>query len=342
MSLQLIGLNRCVECSKDALVWTCPVCESSVHGQTNDDGGEVISFPMLKCGGCGGEREVVTYVVPESLTDFWVHGVRSAERISRVEFSEARGRPTALHMRKGVIQVEELVFFVRVADGALGFGPVPHGAYVLRTELGLCVVVSAPHELGEGEVSPGISDWHLVETDSAMGERLRGGRKAVPSRASSGSAMPEDGGLLRNSYAYRVVYRIENALRSLVAERLAKKAPGVRQWWKAAAPSSLRERVKEVEERRRGAAWFELPDSDPMVLTTLGQLRDLLAVDWEHLGPGLGPKEIVLGALRKLEFYRNELAHCRPLSLRMLSDLHNVERSLERITRRAVGEVASR
>ena len=117
-------------------------------------------------------------------------------------------------------------------------------------------------------------------------------------------------------------------------ERLKKKAGGTGRWWKAAVPKTVREQVIEVETRRRDAAWFEVPSAEPMIFTTLGQLRDLLERDWGNLGQGLGAKEVTLGALRKVEFYRNELAHCRPLTLRMLSDLHEVERSLVRIINR--------
>ena len=335
MGLQLVGLNRCSSCSAEGVVWTCPVCDTSAKGEVSDDGGEVTNLGGLRCGGCGEDREVVTYVVPEALTDFWVHEVRSAERIGRVEFSATLGRPTAMHLRKILVQVEEMLFFVRVGDGPAAFGATPHGAYVLRTELGLCVVVSAPHELGEGEVSAGITDWFLVEADGGMREALRGRRGGGRARAEEGEQGLEDDGLLRNAYAYRIVYRAENALRTLVSQRLAAKVSGVRQWWKAAAPEGLRRRVEEVGLRRRASAWFELPDADPILLTTLGELRDLLEGDWGVLGSGLGPKEVVLGALRKLEFYRNELAHCRPLTLRMVNDLHNVERSLERIAKLA-------
>ena len=336
MSLQLVGLNCCSSCSAEDLVWTCPVCETSVHGQLMGNSGEIVNFSALRCGSCGADREVVTYVVPESLTDFWVHEVRSAERISKVDFSEAMGRPTALYLRRGVINVEEMFYFVRVADGTDGlpvFGPTPHGAYFLRTELGLCVVVSVPHELGEGEFSPAISDWHLVETDNSMRQQLEGPRASLPGRSINPTLSSEDEGLLRNSFAYRIVYRIENGLRILLSERLKKKAQGSNRWWKAVAPNRLRESVNEVNERRRDSAWFELQETEPMLLTTLGELRDLLEADWENLGIGLGPKEVTLGSLRKLEFYRNELAHCRPLTLRMLSDLNDVERSLERITK---------
>ena len=335
MPLQLIGLSRCTECSAEELVWKCAVCDTTVHGNESDDADETVSLQGIRCGGCGADREVVTYVVPETLTDFWVYDIRSAEKISRVEFSEVAGRPTALHLRRRVIGVEGMLFFVRVADDAPAFGPTPHGAYVLRTELGLCVVVCAPHELGEGEVSTTIADWYLVEADASMRSRLKGQQKlAGREPVQAGSVDSSDEGLLRNSLAYRIVYRIENALRELVSERLKEKVGGTGRWWKAAAPKTLREQVVDVETRRRDAAWFEVPSAEPMIFTTLGQLRDLLDKDWGNLGQGLGPKEVTLGALRKVEFYRNELAHCRPLTLRMLSDLHEVERSLMRITNR--------
>ena len=336
MSLYLVGLNQCPSCLEEELAWTCAVCGTAVQGRSSDQGEEVVHFPALQCSGCGEDREVVSYVIPEALTDFWVHDVRSAERVAKVDFSEAMGRPTALYFPKGIIRVEELLFFVRVPDGARehpAFGPTPHGAYVLRTELGVCVVVSAPHELGEGEYSGTISDWFLVETDRAMREELEGRRASVP-RARRMAGLPpssEDEGLLRNSFAYRIVYRVENGLRRLLSERLKEKASGSRRWWKAVAPSGLRARIDEVQQRRRNSAWFEVEQAEPMLLMTLGELRDLLEAEWDGLGSELGPKEVTLGALRKLEFYRNELAHCRPLTLMMLNDLHDVQRSLARI-----------
>ena len=331
MSLQLIGLNSCAACYAEALVWTCPVCQTAVEGELGDDVGQVVNFAALRCGGCGADREVVTYVIPESLTEFWVHDVRSGERIRKVDFSEAMGRPVALHFRAGVVRVIGMVFFVRVADGAPAMGATPHGAYVLRTELGLCVVVSVPQEIGGGEVAAGISDWYLVEADGGMREGLRGRRGGQQSSGRGATGVSADEGLLRNSYAYRIVYRLENSLRSLVAARLAEKAGGGRQWWKAVVPEWLRKRVDEVRVRRRGAAWFEIGEVEPIGLTTFGELRELLEDDWDALGGGLGAKNVILGALGKLEFYRNELAHCRALTLGMLSDLHNVERSLQRI-----------
>lgn len=337
MSLQLIGLNSCASCDADALVWTCPVCDTRVEGEAGDDNGEVVNFLKLHCGGCGADREVVTYVVPESLTDFWVHDVRSGERIAEVEFSEAMGRPMTLHFGRRVVRVTGMVFFVRVESEGPAMGATPYGAYVLRTDLGLCVVVSVPQEIGGGEVAAGISDWYLVEADGAMRERLRGHRRARGGGELGGSTVSGDEDLLRNSYAYRIVYRLENALRVLVGSRLQKKAGGVRRWWKAVVPEALRKRVEEVKARRRGAAWFEIGDGEPIELTTLGELIELLEDDWSSLGGGLGSKNVIVGALGKLEFYRNELAHCRPLTLGMLSDLHNVERSLRRIRELADG-----
>lgn len=328
MSLQLIGINRCPSCNGKNLVWECPVCHAAVEADQSSEVTEGVGLRGVKCATCGEDREVVAYEVPEALTDFWVHDIRVAERISRVDFSEDRKRPVELHMRGRRIMVEQLLFFLRVQDEEAP-GTVPRGAYFLRTEFGVCVVVATAHELPDGEILPGLTDWFMIEMDDAMHRELAG--HLVSGRVEGARGYTSlDEGLLRNSCAYGVVFRIENSLRSLVARRLCEKAQGSSKWWKAVVPNTLQEQVLEVESRRRQSAWFELPTDEPIYFTTLGQLRDLLAADWSTLGKDLGPKEVLLGAIRKVEFYRNELAHCRPLTLRMLSDLHEIERSLTR------------
>ena len=331
MSLQIIGLNRCTACDSEDVIWACPACGWVVPSDVSEEEREVVGLEGVRCGGCGASKELVTYVVPDALTDFWIHEIRSAERIRKVDFSAEMGRPTALHLRSGVIGVERMVFFLRVSDAAPAFGPAPHGAYVLHTELGLCVIVSVPHEIGEGEFNEAIADWYLIDAEIGMRERLSEPLRTPERRRLDQNIESSDEGLLRNSHAYRIVYRIENAFRNLLSSRLMDKSGRSPRWWEAAVPQQIREQVDEVERRRKDSAWFELPRAERMELTTLGQLRGLLEGDWNNLGRGLGPKEVILGALRKVEFYRNELAHCRPLTLRMLSDLNEVERSLARI-----------
>ena len=334
MSIQLVGFSRCRSCAAEELAWRCPVCRSIVEEGTVDEDGDVVSLRGLRCGTCGLDREVVAYAVPEALTDFWFHEVRATERIT-VDYSGAKGHPTVLYLRGTVLRVESMLFFVRTANEAAASASEPHGAFLLRTEIGLCVVVAAPHELGEGEIVQGITDWHLVETDNSMRQQLAGELKALDP-ATKDSSLSTDEGLLRNANAYGVVFRIENALRVLLADRLKRKSGDVANWWGAVVPQVVRDQVEMVKARRRDSAWFGLPDEEPMIFTTLGQLRSLLEKDWSSLGSGLGPKEILLGGLLKLEFYRHELAHCRPLSLRMLSDLHEIERSVARIGELAV------
>ena len=329
MSLELVGLSRCSSCTESGLSWECPVCEA-VLGEVSFDGQrDIVSVRGSKCGGCGEDREVVAYMIPEALTDFWMHEILAAERIRKVEFSEDTGWPTVLHFRGGLLQVEEMLFFVCVSDGGRSVGVVPCGAYVLRTVFGVCVVVSSPHDLGDGEVEEGIVDWHLVEVDDEMRQRLTQ-RSRMPNQAIREPASRVDDGLLRNSNAYVVVFRIENALRGFLEDRLRLKAGNVKKWWDAVVPSALRDEIEKVRERRQKSAWFEVPLVDQIALTTIGQLRVLLEGDWDRLGQGLGPKEVFLGALRKVEFCRNELAHFRPLTLRMLRELHEAERSLTR------------
>ena len=331
MPLQLIGLNRCTSCTTDELVWRCPACDGTVQGEAFGDDQEGLSLQGVRCASCGADREVTSYMVPEALTDFWVHDIRSAERIRRVEYSDELGRPTALHLRQRVIAVEQILFFVRVSDDSQVLGPVPYGAYFLRTELGACVVVCAPHELGEGEIFPMVADWYLVETDRAMQQELRGRKSVSVAFTDDEQTAVADEGLSRNAFAYRIMYRVENALRDLLAQRLRQKAQGQARWWDAVVPETLRDYAKNVQVRRNESAWFELPQGEPIAFATLAQLRELLDDDWQRLGTGLGPKEVILGALKRIEFYRNELAHCRPLSLRMLSELHDVQRSLDRL-----------
>ena len=331
MALQLLGLQRCPACATSEIVWKCSVCDNAVRSEDLGDDHDGISMPGLRCAACGEARELSSFVIPESLTDFWVHEFRSAEKLRKVKFSDELGRPTALYFRQRVVGVEEIVFFLRVREDRPSAGPAPYGAYLLRTELGLCVVVCAPHELGEGELNPMIADWYLVEVDDTMRETLQGRSGAATGSTQNGDGTPADEGLLSNAFAYKIMYRIENSLRRLLAHRLSEKADGRGNWWGAVVPQGIRDYVSGAQTRRQESAWFEVPPGEPISFATLGQLRELLDSDWAYLGRGLAPKEITLGALRKIEFYRNELAHCRPLTLRMLSELHEVKRSLDRV-----------
>ena len=328
MALELIGISRCLSCGGAGWWWQCPTCgasgEAGMAG-SDEDGGRA---GAVKCSGCGGDRDIVGYVVPETLTEFWVHQVRAAERID-VDYSQGKGRPRELRFRGRRVDVEELLFFVRLDDDERARGGIQLGAYTLRTELGTCVVVASPHELGGGEVAGGLTDWHLVETDDGMRRALRESRLTEAPRGSGASSMDE--GLLRNVNAYGLVFRAENRLRDCLEARLESKAQPNQQWWRSVVPEGLRQEIGTARERRRQSAWFELPAVRAIELTTLGQLRHLLDEDWEYLGRGLGPKEVFLGAIRKIEFYRNELAHCRPLTLMMLHDLHLIWQMLEGI-----------
>ncbi len=331
MPLQLIGLHRCGACESAEVVWKCSVCDNVARDEAGGEEKDGVSLSGLRCGVCDEARDLATYVVPESLTDFWVHEFRSAEKIRKVDYSDELGRPMALHFRQRAVRVEEILFFLRVGGDRPSAGPAPYGAYFLRTEVGLCVVVCTPHELGEGEVNPMIADWFLVEVDDNMRESMHGRSNAPKESVASGTGTLTDAGLLANAVAYKIMYRVENSLRRLLTHRLGEKAGGVANWWAAVVPQGIRDYVTEAQAKRQRSVWFEVPSGDPITFATLGQLRELLDTDWQYLGHGLPPKEITLGALRRIEFYRNELAHCRPLTLRMLSELHDVKRSLERV-----------
>lgn len=127
---------------------------------------------------------------------------------------------------------------------------------------------------------------------------------------------------------WRALFRSENELRMLVAERLRTVDPV---WWVSDVPPEVRGAAEGRKRREGTIAATEEPQSHPLMYLTLDELFSLIFCNWDRVFRAVfAPlsQETVEGLAQKFAAIRNRLAHSRPVSADQLQEFETLLRRL--------------
>jgi hypothetical protein len=119
------------------------------------------------------------------------------------------------------------------------------------------------------------------------------------------------GEAMRMARLYALVYCFENAVRTLITERLLEKhGPS---WWVSQVPKKVQEfaaaRQKDAEEN----SWLEGATTDLLGFVQFGHLADIIVANWDDFADLVPTQHWLKQRLDELERARNFIAHNRYL-----------------------------
>lgn len=116
---------------------------------------------------------------------------------------------------------------------------------------------------------------------------------------------------LQMARIYALVYCFENAVRGLIAERLAERHGA--SWWDTKAPSKIREYADSRQKEAHEQSWLEGQKHDPLGFVQFGHLADIIVANWEDFSDLVPTQHWLKQRFDELEKARNFIAHNRLL-----------------------------
>jgi len=111
----------------------------------------------------------------------------------------------------------------------------------------------------------------------------------------------------RMTYAYSLFFCFENAVRDLVAQRLAeRKGEG---WWAAAVPTKVQQRVESKKQEIEDNKWHQTAIGAEINHTLFGDLASIIISQWQEFDELFPDQHWVQVRLNELERSRNVIAH---------------------------------
>ena len=108
------------------------------------------------------------------------------------------------------------------------------------------------------------------------------------------------------TYAYCLFYCFENAVRELVAQRLAERK-GV-DWW-TTVPASVQKRVEAKKQEIENNKWHQAEIGADVNHTLFGDLASIIISQWQEFEELFPSQDWVRVRLNELERSRNVIAH---------------------------------
>jgi hypothetical protein len=116
---------------------------------------------------------------------------------------------------------------------------------------------------------------------------------------------------LRMARLYALVYCFENAVRSLITERLEENHGAT--WWLTKVPQKVREFAESRQKDSAENSWLEGQKKDPMGFIQFGHLADIITNNWDDFADLIPTQHFLKQRFDELEKSRNFVAHNRLL-----------------------------
>ncbi len=110
---------------------------------------------------------------------------------------------------------------------------------------------------------------------------------------------------------YAVLYCFENAVRSLISDRLRERH-GVG-WWTTQIPTKIREYAEARQKEAKETSWLEGQKQDPLGFVQFGHLADIAVANWDDFSDLIPSQHWLKQRFEELEKARNFIAHNRIL-----------------------------
>ena len=106
---------------------------------------------------------------------------------------------------------------------------------------------------------------------------------------------------------YVLYYCLENTIRRMIEDTLFEKYGA--NWWDTQVPVSIKQEVKDRQEREKDSVMSIRAIDNPLAYTTLGELIPILENNWEIFSDQLRSKKAVRQTLSQLNQTRAVVAH---------------------------------
>lgn len=119
--------------------------------------------------------------------------------------------------------------------------------------------------------------------------------------------------------AYLAFFCLENAVRELVAERLAETKGS--DWWRKCASTTMRDRVEKRQAKEGKNRWHAQRGAHEVNYTDFGDLKNLIVAHWEDFQDLFPDQNWLTSRFDELENSRNIIAHSNVLDEREVDRL---------------------
>jgi hypothetical protein len=109
------------------------------------------------------------------------------------------------------------------------------------------------------------------------------------------------------TYAYCLFFCFENAVRDLVAQRMAERKGS--SWWTSAVPAKVQQRVESKKQEIENNRWHETAIGADINHTLFGDLASIIISQWQEFDELFPDQHWVQVRLNELERSRNVIAH---------------------------------
>ena len=116
---------------------------------------------------------------------------------------------------------------------------------------------------------------------------------------------------LRMARLYALIYCFENAVRSLIAERLGERHGS--DWWVKKVPDKIRQFAEQRQKESTENSWLEGQKKDPMGFIQFGHLADIITNNWTDFADLVPTQHFLKQRFDEMEKARNFIAHNRLL-----------------------------
>jgi hypothetical protein len=120
------------------------------------------------------------------------------------------------------------------------------------------------------------------------------------------------GGALAMQRAYRILYVLENLVRSVIAERLKDKSGDL--WFDVHATAPMKSKLKDRQSKESLNQWHSGRNKEPIFYMDFGDLSKLIVNNWGDFEDLLPSQTWVQSRLEEAERSRNVIAHTNVLA----------------------------
>jgi hypothetical protein len=119
--------------------------------------------------------------------------------------------------------------------------------------------------------------------------------------------------------AYLAFFCLENAVRELIADRLAENHGSA--WWPSKVPGTIREKVAKRQGAEGKDRWHMARGAAEIYYTDFGDLKSIITSNWQDFEDLFPDQAWVMARLAELEASRNIIAHSNVLEDREMTRL---------------------
>lgn len=286
--------------------------------------------------GCEEDVDATLVLLPSQLPKKFIRRIG-------VEYDADLGKPLSFSLNEGdknSIEVNRIKAFVKLPDRHfaedISLSNNPFGIYIVEVANGDCMIEAQPHIEADDTKNWNTPEWYLIDIEPGCKFAEDGKTPIRFTSPRNGPSIPSPRKEIceptnYNFKAYQILFRLEPRLRYFIFSVFRSKYSQKHgeKWWEAIIPSYVINQAKEARERQQNPFLTETEKFHPLCYTTFAHLRVIIKEKWEDFKNILPNKNTILGDLWRLEYFRNEVAHNRPIKEKEYHALENISSSFQ-------------